>query len=250
MSIEVEGLVKAYRDLTAVSELSFRVSRGEVLGLVGPNGAGKTSTLRCLAGILPPNAGSIRIFGFDIQKQSVEAKRRLAFMPDEPRLFEYLTLRDHLAFTARLYGVPDAASRAAALLHELELTGKEKALPAELSRGMKQKLVIACGLLHDPEVLIFDEPLTGIDPGGIRRMKQTIVRRAQAGAAIIVSSHLLHLVEEICDRILILARGRRVAYGTLDEIRALAGAGDASLEDVFLKVTEEPGPAASANGPA
>lgn len=245
MSIDVEGLVKAYRDLTAVSDLSFRVAPGEVLGLVGPNGAGKTTTLRCLAGILPPNSGAIRIAGFDIQKESVEAKRRLAFMPDEPRLFEYLTVADHLAFTARLYGVPDAPARSAALLSELELSGKEKALPSELSRGIKQKLVIACGLLHDPKVLIFDEPLTGIDPGGIRRMKQTIVRRAEVGAAVIVSSHLLPLVEEICHRILILARGRRVAYGTLDEIRALAGAGDASLEDVFLKVTEGPQPVRS-----
>ena len=234
--IEVEGLVKAYASLTAVDGLSFRVARGEVLGLVGPNGAGKTTTLRCLAGILPPNAGAIRLAGFDLLKEPVEARRRLAFMPDEPRLFEYLTVDDHLAFTARMYGVPDAASRARALLDELELAGKERALPAELSRGMKQKLVVACGLLHDPEVLVFDEPLTGIDPGGIRKMKQTIVRRAAAGAAVIVSSHLLPLVEEICGRVLILSRGKAVLAGTLDEIRAGAG-GDVSLEEIFLRAT-------------
>ncbi len=132
----------------------------------------------------------------------------------------------------------DATAKAQTLLEELELVGKERAFPSELSRGMKQKLVIACGLLHDPKVLIFDEPLTGIDPGGIRRMKQTIVRRAQEGASVIVSSHLLHLVEEICDRVLILSRGRSVLFGTLDEIRASAGGGDVSLEEVFLRVTE------------
>jgi ABC-2 type transport system ATP-binding protein len=236
LMIEVEGLVKAYESVTAVAGLSFRVARGEVLGLVGPNGAGKTTTLRCIAGILPPNAGLIRLGGFDLVTQPVESRRRLAFMPDEPRLFEYLTVGDHLAFTARMYGVADGEARARVLLDELELAGKERALPAELSRGMKQKLVVACGLLHDPEVLVFDEPLTGIDPGGIRKMKQTIVRRAAAGAAVIVSSHLLPLVEEICGRVLVLSRGKAVLMGTLDEIRANAG-GDASLEEIFLRVT-------------
>jgi ABC-2 type transport system ATP-binding protein len=236
--IEVDSLVKSYRELTAVEGLSFQVRSGEVLGLVGPNGAGKTTTLRCLAGILPPSSGSIRIGGFDLVHESVEAKRRLAFMPDEPRLFEYLTVTDHLAFAARLYQVDDALRKSQALIEELELSGKERAFPSELSRGMKQKLVIACGLLHDPQALVFDEPLTGIDPGGIRRMKQTIVRRAQDGAAIIVSSHLLHLVEEICDRILILVRGRAVLTGTLDEVRASAGGADSSLEDIFLRVTD------------
>ena len=238
--IEVSALKKAYRDVTAVEELSFRVERGEVLGLVGPNGAGKTTTLRCLCGILPPTSGNVVVAGYDLATQPVEAKRRLAFMPDEPRLFDWLTVADHLAFTARLYGVSGAEEKGRELLQELELTGKERALPSELSRGMKQKLVIACGLLHAPEVLVFDEPLTGIDPGGIRRMKQTIVRRARDGAAVIVSSHLLHLVEEICDRVLILNKGRSVLYGTLAEVRSAAGGEDASLEDIFLRVTEGP----------
>jgi ABC-2 type transport system ATP-binding protein len=235
--IAVENLAKAYRDLTAVDGLTFRVAAGEVLGLVGPNGAGKTTTLRCLCGVLPPTSGRVLIGGHDIETEPVAAKKLLAFMPDEPRLFESLTLADHLAFTARLYGVADAAEKTRALLHEMELEGKERAFPSELSRGMKQKLVVACGLLHDPEVLVFDEPLTGIDPGGIRRMKQTIVRRAEAGAAIVVSSHLLPLVEEICHRVLILSKGRAVLSGTLAEVMAQAG----SLEELFLRVTEGPG---------
>jgi len=236
--IEVESLVKSYRGLTAVDGLSFQVKAGEVLGLVGPNGAGKTTTLRCLAGILPPNSGRVRLAGFDLSSESVQAKQHLAFMPDEPKLFEYLTVADHLALSARLYQVEDAEAKSKALIGELELSGKESAFPSELSRGMKQKLVIACGLLHDPKVLIFDEPLTGIDPGGIRRMKQTIVRRAEAGASVILSSHLLHLVEEVCERVLILARGRAVMIGTIEEVRARFGGDDVSLEEAFLLATE------------
>jgi ABC-2 type transport system ATP-binding protein len=239
--IQVESLVKVYRDVTAVDGLTFAVAPGGVLGLVGPNGAGKTTTLRCMAGILPPTSGRLRIAGFDLETEPVEAKRRLAFMPDEPRLFEYLTVADHLALSARLYQVAGAAEKTRALLEELELSGRALALPSELSRGMKQKLVIACGLLHEPRVLIFDEPLTGIDPIGIRRMKQTILARAKAGAAVIVSSHLLHLVEEICDRVLILHRGRSILLGTLDEVRAASGGGDVSLEDVFFRITEAAG---------
>jgi len=236
--IQVESLTKLYGELAAVDDLSFGVAQGEVLGLVGPNGAGKTTTLRSLVGIIRPTKGRIRIGGHDLEQDPVAAKRLLAYMPDEPHLFEYLTVEEHLRFTARLYQVADVDNRLPPLLRELELADKARALPGELSRGMKQKLVIACGLLHDPQVLLFDEPLTGLDPAGIRRMKQTIVDRARAGAAVLLSSHLLHLVEEICTRVLILQRGRMVAFGTLPEILArrpdLSGK---SLEDVFLALT-------------
>ena len=236
--IEVQSLTKLYGTLVAVDGLSFDVAAGEVLGLVGPNGAGKTTTLRSLVGIVHPTKGSIRIGGHDLSRDPVAAKRLLAFMPDEPHLFEYLTVEEHLRFTGRLYHVPDLDARIPALLEELELTEKARVLPGELSRGMRQKLVIACGLLHDPKALLFDEPLTGLDPAGIRRMKQTIVDRARAGAAVLLSSHLLHLVEEICTRVLILQRGRMVALGSLSQI--LEGRPDLrgkSLEDVFLALT-------------
>ncbi|MGH2667650.1 MAG: ABC transporter ATP-binding protein [bacterium] len=236
--IDVQNLTKLYGELVAVDALSFRVSPGEVLGLVGPNGAGKTTTLRSLVGIVRPTRGTITIGGHDLERDPVAAKRLLAFMPDEPHLFDYLTVEEHLRFTARLYQAPDVERRLPALLKELELAEKAGALPAELSRGMRQKLVIACGLLHDPQVLLFDEPLTGLDPAGIRRMKQTIVERARSGAAVLLSSHLLHLVEEICTRVLILDKGRMVAIGTIDEI--LAGRPDLagkSLEDIFLALT-------------
>jgi ABC-2 type transport system ATP-binding protein len=237
--IAVDGLTKMYGSLKAVDGLSFTVGRGEVVGLIGPNGAGKTTTLKCMVGIQAPSAGSVRIDGHDIVTDSIEAKRRLAFMPDEPQLFEYLTVREHLSLVARLYRVTAFEDRVAGLLEELELAGKETSLPGELSRGMKQKLVIACGLLHDPPVLLFDEPLTGLDPLGIRRMKQTIVARARAGAAVVVSSHLLHLVEEICTRILIIHKGLKIADGSLDELAARAdlSAAGSDLEQIFLRAT-------------
>lgn len=236
--IEVEGLTKLYGEFTAVSGLSFRVEPGELLGLVGPNGAGKTSTLRCIAGIIPPTRGSVRIVGHDLTTSPVAAKRELAFFSDEPRLFEYLTVRQHLDFTARLYEVADARSRYEALLSELELTEKADSLPADLSRGMKQKVQIACGLLHNPRVVFFDEPLTGLDPLAIRRMKDTIRKLAAGGAAIVLSSHLLHLVEELCSRILILKGGVKVAHGTVGEIRSQFAADNATadLEEVFVRI--------------
>ena len=236
--LRVHGLTRLYDQLVAVEDLSFSVAPGEVLGLVGPNGAGKTTTLRSLCGVIRPTRGTIEIGGIDLERDPVRAKRQIAFMPDEPHLFDYLTVLEHLRFTARLYRASGAESRIPSLLEELELSEKASALPTELSRGMRQKLVIACGLIHDPRALVFDEPLTGLDPAGIRRMKQTIVDRARQGAAVLLSSHLLHLVEEICTRVLILQRGRMVALGTISEI--LAGRPDLqgrSLEDIFLALT-------------
>lgn len=240
--ISVRGLTKLYGDFTAVRSISFDVGVGEVLGLVGPNGAGKTTTLRCLAGIIAPSQGTVAIAGHDIQRESIEAKRALAFIPDEPHLFDYLTVEEHLRFIARIYGVADVDARMPVLLGELELTEKRRSMPGELSRGMRQKLAIACGLLHSPSALILDEPLTGLDPGGMRRMRETIAARAAAGAAVILSSHLLNLVEELCTKLLVVRRGECIAYGTIDEIIAthpeLAGR---SLEDMFLSLTGDRG---------
>jgi ABC-2 type transport system ATP-binding protein len=239
MSISIEHLRRTYGALAAVEDLSFSVTDAEIVGLIGPNGAGKTTTLRTLAGILRPTGGRVRIDEYDIVRAPLEAKRRLAFMPDEPHLFEYLTVEEHLRLIARLYGVDDFDRRARALVEELELTGKERSLPGELSRGMRQKVVIACGLVRNATTLLFDEPLTGLDPIGIRRMRETIVARARAGAAVLLSSHLLHLVEEICTRVIIMDHGRKVADGTFAELasRADLAAAGSSLEEIFLRVT-------------
>jgi ABC-2 type transport system ATP-binding protein len=240
--LQVDGLTKLYGTLPAVQGLSFAVGPGEVLGLVGPNGAGKTTTLRCLAGIIPPTAGGIVVAGHDLALDPVAAKAALAFIPDEPLLFDYLTVEEHLRFVARLYRLGDVSPQFAALLAELELTEKRGALATELSRGMRQKLAIACGLIHNPRVLMLDEPLTGLDPVGIRRMKRTIAARAAAGVTVVLSSHLLQLVEELCTLLLVIHQGRRVAFGTVPEIVAgrpeLSGRG---LEDIFLSLTGHDG---------
>jgi ABC-2 type transport system ATP-binding protein len=238
--IEVQGLTKLYAEFVAVNDLSFVVQPGQVMGLVGPNGAGKTTTLRCLAGIIPPTRGSLRISGIDLISNPIPAKKELAFFTDEPRLFDYLTVEQHLAFTARIYQVADYKQIAQPLLEELEIADKKDKLPGELSRGMKQKLVIACGLLHSPKVIFFDEPLTGLDPLGIRRMKDSILKRAREGAAIIISSHLLHLLEEVCSHVLILKGGQKVIDGTIDEIKQrFSETGEANLEEVFFQATAE-----------
>ena len=244
MPIAVEHFTRTYGSFTAVDDLSLTVGSGEIVGLIGPNGAGKTTTLRSLAGILRPTSGRVRIDGHDIIEDPLEAKRRLAFMPDEPHLFEYLTVDEHLRLVARLYGVTDFARRSAVLIEELELKGKEQSLPGELSRGMRQKVIIACGLVREATTLLFDEPLTGLDPLGIRRMRETIVARGRAGAAILLSSHLLHLVEEICTRVIIVDRGNKIADGTVEELRARADLAEAgsNLEQIFLRVTGQRDP--------
>jgi ABC-2 type transport system ATP-binding protein len=238
--IQVTGLTKLYGDFVALRDLTVSVAAGGVLGLVGPNGAGKTTTLRCMAGIIPPSQGSVLIGGHDMHRDPIAAKRQLAFFTDEPRLFDYLTVWQHLNFVARIYQVAEWETIGRVLLEELELADKADKLPGELSRGMKQKLVIACGLVHAPKVIFFDEPLTGLDPMGIRRMKDSILKRAREGAAIIISSHLLHLVEEICSHLLILKGGQMVSHGTIEEIRQrfADGSGEVNLEAVFFRATD------------
>ena len=237
--IKVTGLRKQYGDFVAVHDLSFTVGAGQVLGLVGPNGAGKTTTLRSIAGIIPPTSGQVTLAGHDLLADPISAKRSLAFFPDEPRLFDYLTVRQHLAFVARIYGVEKHESLSQPLLEEFEIADKADQLPSELSRGMKQKLAIACGLLHAPQVLFFDEPLTGLDPLGIRRMKNSILQRARAGAAIVLSSHLMGLLEEVCSHVLILKKGTKIADGTLADVSAQFSNGEAnvSLEEIFIRAT-------------
>jgi ABC-2 type transport system ATP-binding protein len=210
-----------------------------VLGLVGPNGAGKTTTLRALAGIIPPTHGRLIIAGHDIVADPVAAKRELAYVPDDPKLFDTLTVWEHLRFVASAYDVANFEPKAEEYLTLFELTEKRDTVTQELSRGMRQKVAIACAYLHEPKALLFDEPLTGLDPHAIRTLKSTIVARAAAGAAVIVSSHLLSLVENLCTDLLILRRGQAVFFGGVQEARERFGAPDGqSLEDVFFRAIE------------
>jgi ABC-2 type transport system ATP-binding protein len=243
LSIVVDSFHKTYGDTVAVEGLSFRVGPGEILGLVGPNGAGKTTTLRALAGILRPTYGRLLIDGHDLVREPVVAKAALAYVPDDPALFDRLTVWEHFRFSAAAYRLADWQGRAEWLLERLELVEKRDALSSELSRGMRQKVAIGCGYLHRPRAVLLDEPLTGLDPRGIRTMKEFIREHAAEGAAIIVSSHLLSLFEDLCTTFLILRRGRLVRHGSLADLRGeLTANGKAeTLEELFFRLTEAPG---------
>jgi ABC-2 type transport system ATP-binding protein len=243
VSIRVEDFHKVYDRLVAVAGLTFHVEPGEILGLVGPNGAGKTTTMRALAGIIAPTQGRLAIAGYDVVRDPVPAKRALAYVPDDPHLFDNLTVWEHFQFIAAAYRIEDGWKvRANALLEQFELTEKRDEIAAALSRGMRQKVAICCGYLHEPKALMLDEPLTGLDPRGIRTMKESIRRRADAGAAVMISSPLLSLVEDMCSTFLIMARGQMLLKGTLDELhRGIdeSGRGE-TLEELFFRLTEEP----------
>jgi ABC-2 type transport system ATP-binding protein len=239
--IQVIDYHKCYGETVAVRGLSFQVPAGAVLGLVGANGAGKTTTLRALAGIIPPTQGQLLIDGHDVVREPVAARSRLAYVPDDPKLFDELTVWEHFEFIASAYRVKDFRPRAEALLGTLELAEKRDAPAQGLSRGMRQKVAIACAYLHDPAAILLDEPMTGLDPQGIRTFKESLAARAQAGAAIVLSSHLLSMVEDLCSHLLILAKGTSLFWGTLEEARSRFPEmeGDASLEDIFFHATKE-----------
>jgi ABC-2 type transport system ATP-binding protein len=241
VSIVVEDYHKTYGDFVAVGGLTFAVAPGEVLALVGPNGAGKTTTLRALAGILTPTLGQLFVAGHDVVNDPVAAKANLAYVPDDPQLFDKLTVWEHFRFTAAVYRVADWQAPSEALLDRLELTPKRHALASELSRGMRQKVAIGCAFLHRPAALLLDEPLNGLDPRGIRTMKELIREYAAAGAAVVVSSHLLSMIEDLCTTVLILRRGRLLRHGRLAELRTelvAANGRHETLEELFFRLTE------------
>jgi ABC-2 type transport system ATP-binding protein len=241
----VESLTKRYGGLEAVRELSFTVGRGEILGLIGPNGAGKTTTLRMIAGVHAPSDGRVTISGFDVVAQPLDAKRQLALVPDQPELFASLTVWEHLDLAASLYRVANWQATARALIDELELGDRRDTMAAELSRGMRQKVVLACALLHSPAALLLDEPLVGLDPRGMRTLFDAVQRRAAEGAAVVMSSHALSQIERLCSRFLILRHGSRLLDGTKAEIAEQLAHRDrgASLEQLFFDATEGAGAA-------
>jgi len=241
--IQVQDFHKVYNDTPAVAGLNFAVEPGQVLGLVGPNGAGKTTTLRALAGVIPATQGRLSVAGHEVADDPVAAKRQLAYVPDDPNLFDPLTVWEHLQFFAKTYQVDGLESKGAGLLERFELIDQRDTLAQELSRGMRQKVAICCAYLHDPNALLLDEPLTGLDPRGIRTMKDSVVQRAQSGAAVIISSHMLGLVEDLCSHLLIIHRGRQLYFGPIGDARAAFADlhGDATLEEVFFRATEGAG---------
>lgn len=237
--IDVQGFAKAYDGQPAVLDCSFAVSSGEILGVIGPNGAGKTTTMRVLAALIPPSRGTLQVAGYDVVAEPLDVKRRLAYIPDDPQLFPHLTVAEHLAFTAAAYNVDGADAKAAELLDAFELSTRRDTPAKDLSRGMRQKLAICCGYLYDPRVIVFDEPLTGLDPWGIRKLKESIRERAAQGAAVLISSHLLAMVEDVCSDILLLHEGRQRFFGPIDEFRHSFMGQDAAntLESIFFHAT-------------
>ncbi|MGF1582622.1 MAG: ABC transporter ATP-binding protein [Gemmataceae bacterium] len=240
MSIVVEAFHKTYGDFVAVDDLNFTVEPNEILGFVGPNGAGKTTTLRTLAGILAPTTGRLLIHDHDIVENPIEAKRAVAYVPDDPKLFDQLTVWEHLRFTAEVYDLTDWQPRAEKLIEQFELTDKRDSLTSELSRGMRQKVAISIAYLHQPKALLLDEPLTGLDPRGIRTMTESIREKANEGTAVIISSHLLSLVEGMCTSILIINKGKQELHARLADLRQeLRDSGtNETLEQLFFRLTE------------
>lgn len=239
--ITVEGFSKSYGGFQAVKSLSFEVLPGQILGLVGSNGAGKSTTLRALSGIIGPTAGRIVVAGHDIVRAPVKAKSALGYIPDNPRLFDTLTVWEHLVFSAAAYRVPDFEAKAEALLEKFDLASKRDNLVHGLSHGMSRKVAIACALLHEPKVLLFDEPLTGLDPRGIRTIQQAMSEMAKKGTAIVISSHLLSLVENLCSHLLVLDAGERRYFGSMGDAlqNAHGNLGDSALESVFFAITRD-----------
>ena len=237
--IEVVDFHKAFAGHVAARGISFRVEPGDLLAIIGPNGAGKTTTMRAIAGIIPPSRGRLSIAGFDIETEAIAAKSRLAFVPDDAPLFQDLTVAEHLSFYASIYQVRDARIKGLGLLDEFELTAKLRTPASSLSRGMRQKLAICCGYLHDPQAILCDEPLTGLDPQGIRVFKRSLQERAAGGAAVVISSHMLAMVEDLCTHVLILAGGEQRFFGPVDELHTSYDQVDsaASLEDIFFAAT-------------
>ena len=237
-AVTLRGLRKTFVKV-AVDNLDLTVRRGELYALLGPNGAGKTTTLRMTAGLLAPDAGRISVFGIDAIADPVAAKRITAWLPDEPMLYDKLTPVEYLEFVAGLWAVDPrrAETEAEDLLRALELWAHRNERCEGFSRGMKQKVALAGALIHDPRLIMLDEPLTGLDAGIARQVKELLMARVRAGASIILTTHILEVAERLADRIGIVSRGRVLAEGTFEELKALAGGGSRTLEDVFLSLT-------------
>ncbi len=237
--LRLEGVVKRYGRFTAVAGLNLTVGRGEIFGFLGPNGAGKTTTIRMAAGVLRPTEGRIEIGGIDLGADPAGAKSLIGYIPDRPFLYEKLSGGEFLRFVAGLWGRddPDAEARADRLLELFQLTGWKDELIESYSHGMRQKLLISSALVHQPEMIVVDEPMVGLDPRSARLLKDLFRTFVGQGGTIFLSTHTLEVAEALCDRIAIISAGEIIAEGTMDELRAQSDAGGAHLEEIFLKVT-------------
>ncbi|MCI4373617.1 MAG: ABC transporter ATP-binding protein [Thermoplasmata archaeon] len=239
--LEVDHITKSYGTVRAVSDVSFSVPAGQIVGLLGPNGAGKSTTMKAILGLVRPEIGSIRVLGQDVTRFPVAVKRAIGYVPESTSLYEFLTGAEYLDFVADLYGL-DGATRTARIeqfLTGLELSGHENSLISGYSQGMKQKVALIAGLVHHPRLLILDEPLNGLDPRSARVVKEVLRNLARIeGVGVLFSTHVLEIAQAICDQVVILRKGSVIASGTVDALRNRAGMSSSDLEDVFLSLTE------------
>src|SRR5262245_32034178 len=245
-ALTLKALTKKFGAKTAVDALDLTVHAGELYGLLGPNGAGKTTTLRMVAGLVKPDAGSVSVFGVDALAESRAAKQQIAWLPDEPMLYDKLTAWEYLEFVAGLWGVgvKTARARAEELLRFLDLWDNRNERTEGFSRGMKQKTALAGALIHDPKLLMLDEPLTGLDAAIARQVKDLLQQRARNGGTVILTTHILDVAERLADRIGIIQHGKLLAQGTLEELRR--GRAGATLEDVYLDLVGAAAPVGAA----
>jgi ABC-2 type transport system ATP-binding protein len=238
-AVELKGVAKRYTEIIAVDHVDLNVKPGEIFGLLGPNGSGKSTTLKMLIGLVQPDSGLVNVLGIDVQRDAVSVKRQVGYVPESPRLYEFLTGIEYLDFIGDIYGLKTEEKRARIneYLKALELEGREGDMISGYSAGMKQKVALISAFLHRPKLLILDEPLSGLDPRSARIVKDFLHELKAQGVTTILSTHVLEIAQALCDRIAIMYRGRLLALGTMDELRQRASMPESGLEDIFLKLT-------------
>jgi len=233
------GVSKRYSDVTAVDYLDLDIRKGEICGLLGPNGSGKSTTIKMMLGLVKPDSGSVNVLGINVEDDPVAVKRKIGYVPESPRLYEFLTGLEFLDFTGDIFGmeIEEKKKRIDEFLKALDLEGREGDTISSYSEGMKQKVIIISAIMHKPELLLLDEPLSGLDPRSARIVKDLLRQLASQGVTTIMSTHILEIAQAMCDRIAIMYEGRLLALGTMEELRQKARMPESGLEDIFLKLT-------------
>ncbi|MEM3703246.1 MAG: ABC transporter ATP-binding protein [Candidatus Bathyarchaeia archaeon] len=238
-AVKLSSVSKRYGDVTAVDYLDLEVRKGEILGLLGPNGSGKSTTLKMILGLVKPDAGSINVLGINVEDDPIAVKRKIGYVPESPRIYEFLTGLEFLDFTGDVFGMTheEKKRRVEEFVKALDLEGREGDMISSYSEGMKQKVVIISALMHKPEILLLDEPLSGLDPKSARIVKDLLRELASQSVTTVMSTHILEIAQAMCDRIAIMYNGRLLALGTMEELRRKAKMPESRLEDIFLKLT-------------